>query len=403
MSAERDILVAACENRKAYDLIEKHWTAKDMTEPGKLVLSHISDYYERDPSAKSVHMDTLRELVLQSVTNPKHKETFETVLNALEKADLSGINVATALVNGKMEALESKIASAFASGKRAEGQKLLDEYRELTETGLDVSGPQPQIGLTVDDIIGETGTEELIHMYPQVLDQHLDGGLVRGHHVLLFARPEMGKTLFLINAMRGFLRQGLRVLYCGNEEPIKPTALRMIGRLCEWDKFEVASNREQADRIAEERGYLNWIPVHLEPGTPREIEALVEEYKPDVLVVDQIRHLYVKDDSFPRQLEKACVAVRNMAARHNCLAISVTQAGESAAGKPVLDMEDVEWSNTGVQGAVDVMIGLSASREDEEANRRVLSLPKNKRSGNHGFFPVGIDIPLNKLTSMMTG
>jgi hypothetical protein len=96
----------------------------------------------------------------------------------------------------------------------------------------------------------------------------------------------------------------------------------------------------------------------------------------------------------------AANAVRQIGSRQNALAISVTQAGESAAGKPVLDMEDVDFSNTGIQGAVDVMIGIGASKDDENAGRRVISLPKNKRTGRHDFFPVEVDIQLNRVVSM---
>ena len=46
------------------------------------------------------------------------------------------------------------------------------------------------------------------------------------------------------------------------------------------------------------------------------------------------------------------------------------------------------------------MIGLGASRDDEAAGRRILSLPKNKRSGDHGFFPVQADFTIGKFTSM---
>ena len=63
-------------------------------------------------------------------------------------------------------------------------------------------------------------------------------------------------------------------------------------------------------------------------------------------------------------------------------------------------MGDVDSSNTGIPGACDVMIGIGASGEDEASGRRVLSLPKNKRSGRHDFFPVGVNPSIAKLVSM---
>ncbi len=63
-------------------------------------------------------------------------------------------------------------------------------------------------------------------------------------------------------------------------------------------------------------------------------------------------------------------------------------------------MTDLDNSKTGIPGAVDVMIGIGASRDDEAAGRRVLSLPKNKLGGIHEFFPVQVDFQTNKIRSM---
>jgi KaiC/GvpD/RAD55 family RecA-like ATPase len=281
----------------------------------------------------------------------------------------------------------------------------IEEYLELCRaTSLEDEKEQHELlNLpTIDDLVGTEEQGDLIPMYPKALNERLEGGLIRGHHVLVFARPEMGKTMFLVNLTRGFLRHGLKVLYLGNEEPVKLTFLRMVQRLAELTRYEVLTRRDEAIEIARQAGMKNLYMKQLTPGTPREVEALCEEVKPDVLIVDQLRHLSVgkTDGNFVRQLEMAANAVRQIGSRQNALAISVTQAGESAAGKPVLDMEDVDFSNTGIQGAVDVMIGIGASKDDENAGRRVISLPKNKRTGRHDFFPVEVDIQLNRVVSM---
>jgi hypothetical protein len=54
-------------------------------------------------------------------------------------------------------------------------------------------------------------------------------------------------------------------------------------------------------------------------------------------------------------------------------------------------MNDVEWSNTGIPGAADLMIGIGVDEEYLATNKRMLSIPKNKVNGRHGAFPVWID------------
>ena len=71
--------------------------------------------------------------------------------------------------------------------------------------------------------------------------------------------------------------------------------------------------------------------------------------------------------------------------------MSITQAGESADMKLRLNMGDVEWSNTGIPGAADLMIGIGLDAEFEATDRRMLSVCKNKVNGAHGAFPCWIE------------
>jgi hypothetical protein len=91
--------------------------------------------------------------------------------------------------------------------------------------------------------------------------------------------------------------------------------------------------------------------------------------------------------------------MRNIAKRRRVVVISVTQAGDSAANKSILDMGDVDFSNTGIPATADLMIGLGASFDDVKAGRMVLSLCKNKIGGRHAVIPVMVDYTLCKLIS----
>jgi RecA-family ATPase len=156
---------------------------------------------------------------------------------------------------------------------------------------------------------------------------------------------------------------------------------------------------EGADALAREMGYDNLVLASLTPGTPKEIERLIIDHKPDVVVMDQLRNLLVGEENFTRSLERSAQIVRALGKKHNALVLSVTQAGDSASGKSILDMGDVDSSNTGIPAQADVMIGIGMSRDDELQGRRVLSLPKNKAGGNHDSFPVRVDLARSRVYS----
>lgn len=401
--SERNVLAACAASRDAYDTVTACLKEGDLSEQAKIIYTHIVEYYERDGEATSVDGGILTNNVLRSLSSPKHKVMFGELITSIMNSDVSASNVLHDFMEVRREAAAGKLASSLAAGKSAEAVRPLIEEYQRWDAAPDVGKLEPQIyrGLSAEQMFETTYSEEgLIRVWPRQLNDRLDGGLLRGHHVLIFARPEMGKTLMLVNMIAGFLAQDLQVLYVGNEDPMSDVALRVIGRLTGMTKYEISDDPATADEVAHTKGYNNLVMAELAPGTPKEIQALIDVYKPDVAMIDQLRNLNVDEEHFVQKLEKAATAARNLAKVNNVLMVSVTQAGDSASGKGPLDMGDVDSSNTGIPAQVDVMVGIGATRDDEAANRRVLSLPKNKRSGNHEFFPVGIDPQLSKIRSL---
>lgn len=406
MSTERNLLAASAADRDAYVLIERHVDSKGLTAQAGTVLAAIGAYYDRDPAAQSCDREVLTEAVLHGVANPKHKETFTHVMDGVFEADVSSANVANVIMEAKREAMAARLSTMLAAGD-GDGDipALMESYLELNED-LYVQDNETQeefSNLSFKELVDDQGGGDLIKVFPSSLNKRLGGGILRKEHMILFARPEMGKTATVVNMMGGFAVQGCRTAYINNEEPVITTALRCMARLSGMTYAEAMERPEEATAIAREKGYENLVFKEMSPGTPREVEEYVRRQKPDVLIVDQIRNLVAgggKNDNFTRSLETNAQAVRQIGKRNNCAVISITQAGESAEGKAMLDMTDIDSSKTGLPGACDILVGLGASREDVAAGRRVFSLAKNKRAGVHEFFPVSINLPLSKLEAM---
>lgn len=399
--SERKVLAAVLRSRKAYEQIAPAVKEGVFTEQAAVVWRAVEDYYTRDRDALSTDLELVAGAIGRSLSSPKHRETFDALIKELGNAECSPANIADDFLAVRREAAGAKLASALITNRQDdEVQGLLEEYELCRRNTLETDNArQVYTGLPIAEISKRYSEAELIKVWPQALNQRLDGGLLRGHHLIVFARPEMGKTLFLVNAVAGFLAQGLGVLYVGNEDPISDIALRVICRLTKRNKFDVLENPEESDAVARDLGYNNLVLASLAPGTPREIEQLVTEFKPSVLLIDQLRNISVpnKEGNYVQQLEKAATAARNIGKRNGVLVLSVTQAGDSASGKAVLEMGDVDSSNTGIPAQADVMVGIGASQEDQQMGRRVLSLPKNKRSGNHEFFPVKVDTTMSRM------
>ena len=202
--------------------------------------------------------------------------------------------------------------------------------------------------------------------------------------------------MMAIEMVAGFLLQNLKVLYVGNEDPIDDINMRIINRLASMTKEEVMVDPDKADEIIRGKGYDNLVLASLAPGTAREVTSLIEQYDPHVLVLDQLRNLNMHDDNRVNQLEKAATQAREWAKRYSCVVVSVTQAGDSASGKAILDLGDVDYSNTGIPSQADVMVGLGASDQNKMRGEVVISLPKNKVSGRHEHFAVLAEPHLSK-------
>lgn len=184
-----------------------------------------------------------------------------------------------------------------------------------------------------------------------------------------------GKTAATLTLAYGFALQGLETIIFGNEEPVHDTRMRAMCCFTGLTEDEIKAGPQKAQELLDKRGWnlVRFIPLH--PGTPKQIERYVDRYKPDVIIVDQIRNLAVGAETRVNQLEMAATAIRNIAKRHNCLGISITQAGDSADNKLVLEMGDVDFSNCLAKGTQVLMYdGSKKAVEDIRIGEQVMGM-----------------------------
>ena len=399
---EKQILASAMQDRDAFEVVVGHVDHQDFSEQGWVIWQGIRTYYDNDSGARCVEPDILSASVTRLIAADKHKEMFVRLVAGLDSMEVSPANVVVDLIETKRDVAGKQLAQAIVSGRH--DWDLLNAYQTLCEAeSLDGDGEEDEArrGFDVAELVADRfDPSGLVRVLPTSLNDRLDGGVKPGHHIVLFARPEMGKTMMTIEMMAGFARQDLTVLYIGNEDPLDDITMRVVNRLSGMTKHEVMADPHKADKLARAAGYENIILQSLAPGTAREITKLIEKYKPNVLVLDQLRNLNMHQDNYVLALEQAAKQARQWAKRNSCVVVSVTQAGDSASGKAVLDMGDVDYSNTGIPSQCDVMIGMGQNATHVANGEIVVSLPRNKVSGRHEFFAVSIEPQLSKINSL---
>jgi archaellum biogenesis ATPase FlaH len=302
--------------------------------------------------------------------------------------DVSSINVIEEHRLLKLATVSTELATRLATGQHDDTtERLLDRYHRLQE-GLDDDDIQWR--LEPDDF--EEDSAARIPVWPRSLNRYIGGGVLRGHNITVYGRPDSGKSMWALNQAASSVRKGYKVLYVANEEPAQDITRRLLSRLTGVELRELrdpADIRRAIDHVRED--YDRWFLFHKAGATAADIKRIAAKVKPDVIIVDQLKNVSVDDDNRALQLDKLARCVRELGIATNAVTISVTQAGESGQDKLVLDMGDIEWSNTGIPGAADMLLGIGVNDEYNKKQQRMLSIPKNKVNGRHGAFPVWVE------------
>ena len=386
MSSPRTLIAASLKDRGSYDLVRA--SAEPATFTGELaqIWRALGEYYDRDEQVESCVLDNLRPLVLQGVANPKGRKRLEELLGEVGEIDASPSNVREGIRIAARERLGTQLAVALSARKtREEVDALIGSWQE---TFVDESSEKE---LTYEEALrSRLDAKGRIEIRPLSLNKALGGGVFPGHHIIVAARPEIGKSALAVTMAVGFARKGHKVLYFCNEDPAADLMVRAITALTKQPRENVTA---QVLGSAMKQGLGNLRFVDIAPGSLAEIEGHIRKHKPGVVVVDQLRNVHAggKSENMTQRLDAVAQGVRALAKRYGVVAVSVTQAGDSARDKVILDDGDIDNSNTGIPAAADVLALIGANDEMKANGSRMITLAKNKITGLHTSITVHLD------------
>lgn len=391
---ERHIIAALIQSRAAYASVSVYHEEGDFSDLAELIYKELIKYYEKDSDA--THMSTSSLLSRLKRLYPKRFESFEKFINDMKSVSIS--NIMDDYYAMKADSLGEMAGSYLIAGEHSKAAPLIEKYVALQAEGLQAKDDAPIVyaDADVDNFAESLTVANRIPIAPRDLNVMFGGGLIPGSHLLVYAPPEVGKTAFAINlaystACNKRRRKGNKTLYIGNEEAADMYLMRLLCRFTQWEEEEVQANRMGAMKLARKRGWSNLTFVHLSPGTVAQVQKLILDIKPDVVIIDQLHNLMLGKGKEPEKtqlLERLAYAMRMFYSRHKIAGVSLSQADEKAIGKLYLTIKDIYYSNIGVQGQTDAMIGIGMNREYELQGRRVLNVTKNKLGGEHGAIVV---------------
>lgn len=383
-------LAALIESKEAHDEFVRIGRSEEFSPIARAILAAVGRYRVLDPDCGRVDRVLLEEQLLRDIRNEKHVGPLRQAIRDIPQ-DVPVGNVREHVRAIHKSSVGQRLSLALANGQSEEEvSELIRDYERggFGESAGSFAASSLVDPLLTDDLTTEKPQNDYIRIYPKALNDRLDGGALRGHHILVYGRPETGKTLFAINLAYGFLVQKLSVCYIGNEEPSADIRDRIRARLLRVSKGQIRTDRQGSAARLEQASLGS---IRIAEGTSfQEIRSILARKSEhwDVVVFDQIRNMRLKSDSRTSELEAAGIEARAIAKEFNCLVVSITQAGDSATNKVYLEMSDVDSSKTGIPASADLMVGIGADEAMKLNGLLGISLPKNKLSGLHDKFTV---------------
>ena len=362
---------------KLYETITKaHSDSESNISIDELATLHTQVY---NPALTRAAKDNFYSLLEEVKKEKPNKKIATTILEAMHKQDIARriAVVSTNIYNNTEESNFNDI------------QSLIDELKGVNKEEFDTV--TNDINKLIDALKDNTKWKfNLTDLKNKV------NGIGEGNLIIVFARPESGKTAFWVNMVagrNGFATQGAKVCALINEEPAIRTQMRLVNAYTGMTFAEIKEDPQKAgdlwSQIKHQIRILDTVDWTLE-----KIDSYVAKEKPDILIIDQLDKVHM-GGSFARGDEKLraiYTGAREIAKRRDCSLIGISQASADASGKWDMTFDMMENSKTGKAAEADVIIGVGYKPNSDYSNDndRSLSVSKNKITGWHGKIMVKI-------------
>lgn len=339
-------------------------------------LDNLLEKYDRDitPDEFKLHCLTkhpdLEPVILEAISTEANDDLLEDTLKTVKQQQL---------------AYDLALVAVDVAEGRKPLEKVLDFYKnfdkveEIEETTF--------ITDDLEELYNETVHTPGLRWRLDILNRGL-GSLRKGDFGFVFARPETGKTTFLASEVSYFAEQTERpILWFNNEEQGNKVKVRLYQASLGFGLAQLYSDRKKSYNEYMKRTKGNIKLLDSASIHKRQVERIVKETKPALIVFDQIDKIKGFDnDREDLRLGAIYIWARELAKEY-CPVIGVCQADVSGEGKKWLTMDNVANAKTSKQAEADWILGIGTIHDPGYEFLRFLHLSKNKLSGDEGSDP----------------
>ena len=376
-------------NKSFYHKNKSKLTKEFFTNGTGALYETIKNAHEDSDKDLSINeLSTLHVDVYNPAMSRAAKENFNVLVNELKEIELPNEKIAQNIIRSLFKRRIAEKVAILANDIYNGNDTDFTEIRKQLDVTFEEATDYPYITGDITDLIDQLKDNTKWKFNLESLRDKVHG-VGEGNLVIVFARPEAGKTAFwvnLVSGVDGFASQGAKVCALINEEPAIRTQMRLINAHTGMTFDEIRANKTEAStkwaEVRQNIKILDTVDWSLD-----DVDEFVQKENPDILIVDQLDKVNVKG-SFARTDEKLraiYTGAREIAKRNKCCVVAISQASAEGQGKFDLTFDMMEGSKTGKAAEADIIIGVGhRDKLDTDDNYRNLAISKNKITGWHG-------------------
>lgn len=390
-------------DKEAYNKYYSYLSKLNLEQETKSLLKTISEFFKENPQATNISVPEF--MTYFSVKHPvlKKRTAYSWFLSKLGDIKINSKVLEENLNHFMEKYFASEMLMKLTDVLDGNDYDVLDEIQDMITEYNDnkVRLEKDDTSLFVDPSLSSLLAKESHRpgLKWRLSCLNTDIGELRGcslGHV--YARPDTGKTSFLVSEITNFASQiedDECIIWFNNEEAGSKVQFRLYQSVLQASKDQIESFADKAEAEFERLGGKK-IKIYDDSSIRIEdIDQLMNSFKVRMVVIDQGDKVKFGGDGNFSTVERLKVLYgkfRELAKKYDIPVITVGQASAEAENVKWLSLNHMDFSKTGKPGELDWAIGIGKLQKDVDngiESVRYISLAKNKmRTGKHSHTSV---------------
>ena len=381
------------------------------------LLKAIGDWFTSNPTENQVELGPFRTkfmLMRSAKCKPSKMAVYGHMIDSLDPSATVDTELLEYFIGLEYAQLIQSRAEEHISGSKGTDlhedlRSLLEEYeKDLSLLGTSASIKSLEVSDDIEAIVnkvhrGKGGVEWRLEELNLAI-----GPLSPGDLVVVGARPNVGKTRFLVSELTHWMKQlpkDVTAIIFNNEED--GLAIKGAVLCATLNKDILDISKDTPKWSAEYDKQMGWGRIKIIDQAAMSThfcEKLIRTHKPKVVVFNQLYKVNTgkrtgRETNDAERMRQVYQWAREIAKGHDCIVVSAHQADVSGEGQRILTQDKLYGTKTGVQGEVDLALMIGKDHDPANQNVRTINIARNKLPGGprtkphlrESHFEVGFD------------